>query len=576
MQNSYSHNPATSIENTSTNPELPTDQQSDPITIEDAEYKKEENTIQFPSYTPPGDFPWDELPETIKGAVIEICRNDSLATPLAVQATLSAVSLACQDLILVDRGIGEPSPCSLFMLAVAESGSRKTTADKIVTKPLEAYDNQKKSEFEKENSNYKNTFKQHKTKETALIKSFEMWLKKKHRANNDDIDYINEKINEIENELNEVRSTISASAEPKLKRVLYSSISIKDLEGNLCKNWPSAGLISNEAADILNSRSESDMARLDRLWDGQSIDVVGKTKNESYSVSDPRLTLSLMIQPTVFERFIERKGEMARGIGFFPRTLISQPETLYGQRTIDENPTRTTEWISKFNARILQLLNHNHADITTRSNKRLILSFSPSAQLLWKKDHNSKEEMTIDGGLYADEREFINRYSEHVARIAALLYFFEHRSLHNDKNPINIKTDEIPESIMKSAIKITEWYLNEYSQVFNPEKSIATAGKYVFNMILRYYVSTYGVKTNEVASLEYRILASGIKENDLRLRCSRYGLKSNTLKFKQVLAWLEAKKMIIRSSENLRNSKIKTAIVMINDYGIREYNKFYS
>ncbi|WP_374556443.1 YfjI family protein [Aquitalea pelogenes] len=575
MQNTPNDKLENSEINTSVDSIFSTQPQGDSPPFEKTEYEFKQKIINFPSYIPPGDFPWQELPETIKGAVVEICQNDSLAVPLAVQATLSAVSLACQDLILVDRGIGEPSPCSLFMLAVAESGSRKTTADKIITKPLEEYDKERKHEFNEISITYKNDLKKYKNKENVLTKIFESWLKKKHGDHEENIDYINEKINEIENELTEIRLTTATLIQPKLRRVLYSSISIKDLEGNLCKNWPSAGLISNEAADILNSRSESDMARLDRLWDGQSIDVIGKTKNESYFVSDPRLTLSLMIQPTVFERFIERKGDIARGIGFFPRTLISQPETLYGQRTINESTTRATEWIEKFNARVLQLLNYNHADINNRKSKRIVLSFSPSARLIWKEDHNAKELMTIDGGPYSDEREFINRYSEHVARIAALFHFFENGIVQDDQYPTNYKKDEISESTVKSAIKIAEWYLNEYSQVFNPEKSISTAGKYVFEMILRYFSTTYGVKPSEVVKLPYSDLEKGIKENDLRLRCSRYGLKSNTLRFKQVLEWMDAKKMITRTSKNLNSAKIKTAVVTVNPYGLNQYHKFY-
>lgn len=35
-------------------------------------------------------------------------------------------------------------------------------------------------------------------------------------------------------------------------------------------------------------------------------------------IHDARMTLSMMIQPTVFHKYIERKGDMAKGIGFLP------------------------------------------------------------------------------------------------------------------------------------------------------------------------------------------------------------------------------------------------------------------
>src|SRR5262245_53665452 len=66
------------------------------------------NRARFPDFEPENEsFPWKVLPETIRGAVIEICSNDKVAVPIAVQAVMSAVSLACQDLIWIDRGIGE-------------------------------------------------------------------------------------------------------------------------------------------------------------------------------------------------------------------------------------------------------------------------------------------------------------------------------------------------------------------------------------------------------------------------------------------------------------------------------------
>ena len=66
---------------------------------------------RFPEFTPEDEtFPWSSLPETIRGAVIEIAKNEKIAVPVAVEAVLSAVSLACQDLIWIDRGIGEGPP----------------------------------------------------------------------------------------------------------------------------------------------------------------------------------------------------------------------------------------------------------------------------------------------------------------------------------------------------------------------------------------------------------------------------------------------------------------------------------
>jgi len=116
---------------------------SDPIDVDrqEASALESKSRRRFPHFERGNEtFPLEMLPEMIRGAVIEICKNDKLAVPIAAQAVLSAVSLACQDLIMVDRGIGDISVCSLFMLTVTDTGARKSKADGVVTSSIEAYD----------------------------------------------------------------------------------------------------------------------------------------------------------------------------------------------------------------------------------------------------------------------------------------------------------------------------------------------------------------------------------------------------------------------------------------------------
>lgn len=233
---------------------------------------------------------------------------------------------------------------------------------------------------------------------------------------------------------------------------------------------------------------------------------------------------------------------------------------------------RSKKWINKFNNRVLQLLNYSHTDIRERDKNRITLYFSPTAQLLWKNDHDDKESKTVDGGEHADEREFINRYSEHVARISALLHFFEHGELHfNSESVVTNHQDlQIKEHTVKDAIVICEWYLKEYSQLFNPIKSIEKAGKYVIERMIKQISLTNGIKPSEIFSSGIFLLEEGIKENDLRLICSRFGLKNNTLRFKKVLDWLDERNAIIRRNDTLGTSKKTTAMVFLNDFGCKK------
>jgi hypothetical protein len=511
----------------------------------------------FPDFIPQTDFPWRALPATIRGAVLEICENDKLALPLAVQATFAAVSISCQDQILVDRGFGEPTVCSLFLLTVADSGARKTRADRAVTPTIEAIDRGWAAEYERAKTEFENDEKTHRMKEGALERTYASLARKAYGTNDDKATAARQSLIEVERLLDELRKQKSGRVEPRLRRSLYSSISMRELERSLCENWPSAGLVSSEAADILNARGESDMARLDRLWDGLGIDVVGRTARESFSVSDPRLTISLMIQPTVFDRFIDRRGEQAKGIGFIPRMLISRPETPYGYRQANSTASRSTVWIDRFNRRVLDLLKRAQHDIARRAENRRILYFSAAAQQLWDADHNDKEAQTVETGQYVHEREFVNRYSEHVARLAALFHFFASGHLDSDRSG----RDEIAEPTLKSAIEVCQWYLKEFGRIFNPDVAIEEAATYALTKLKERVASKNGGQIPEMAT--YGNQNVEMPENELRLFCSRYGLKSDAQKFKMALDWLERRRLVSRYAKPNAATRRSTDMVRL-------------
>ncbi|WP_082160912.1 MULTISPECIES: YfjI family protein [Burkholderia] len=523
-----------------------------------------DDALSFPDYKVATDFPLDALPESIRAAVIEICRRDKLAAPIAVQATLAAVSVACQDLVLVDRGFGETSVCSLFMLVVADSGARKTRADRAVTPTIEAYDRRAKVEYGRQKSAYEIELKNRQDMERGLQRTLMTLIRKTRSTSEDKAADVEARLAQVEEELGELRSRPFQNPKPRFRRMLYSAISIREIERGLCENWPAAGLVSNEAADFLNARSDSDMARLDRIWDGQGIDVVGRTPRDTFSVSDPRLTMSLMIQPSVFDSFLEKKGERAKTIGFIPRMLIARPETIYGTRTIDSTEQRSTVWIDRFNSRIQELLDAGNFDIAARARNRVCLRFSPAAQLRWEREHDEKERGMADGGKYVYEREFVNRYSEHVARLAALFHFFASaRVTHTDSDDMRIDIAmEIGEQTLVDAIKVANWYLDEFSRIFNPDKSIKEAAKYVYKKLLDRVAAANGGRVPERATTGDANIR--IRSNELREFCHRFGLKNNPTYYDTVLAWLNERSIVRRRSEKVGSSTKGTEFVLLD------------
>lgn len=137
-------------------------------------------------------------------------------------------------------------------------------------------------------------------------------------------------------------------------RLVYSDTTPAAFLAGLRNNSRSAGLCEDEAGRIFGSRLVDDLGLLTKVWDGR--DVIVDRKLENYRIRAPRCTISWMVQPAIFKRFMERKGEDARGIGFMARCLVSYPLSTQGTRFLRSRP-ENLDAINIFNDRVLELLN---------------------------------------------------------------------------------------------------------------------------------------------------------------------------------------------------------------------------
>lgn len=524
------------------NPELNITPELKPAPEAEAETSQDDSGIRFPDFDyKVSDYPLTYLPQTIQAAAIELIKNDHIPAPLAVQAVLAAVSLVCQALLYVSRGIrkGERTVCSLFFLAVVVTTARKSTADDQVLRLIKGYDNTLRYEYDKayaaaklEITGIKHEITAEEKSETRLIgkignldssgKDGADELKKKAQASLDD----------VRQKLTTLRQKLLDFQMPTLKRVFYSNVSVMELQKSMAKSSPAVGLFSDEAAGILGSKSTSDMANLDSLYDGTAVDVGGSnTGQTSFFVPDPRLTLSLMMQPVAFDDFVLKKGELAKGLGFLGRVLMCRPEVAYGDRTFQRQENKSTDWLDLFNDRALEILKFAHVNMKGGDENRVTLHFDPEAQKYWEEMYNNIEAGTADDGALEDVREFAGRYGEHVARLAALFHFFESwdtfkQQAQDGKAP---KTMTIPKHTVEAADKLVGWYLAEFRRVFDPQVQMREKGAYVLKQFKSLLDSMNGRST------DYDVTRVPLQE--LRARCHRYGLEK-IAEFRPVAEWL--------------------------------------
>ena len=217
--------------------------------------------------------------------------------------------------------------------------------------------------------------------------------------------------------------------------------------------------MSDEAGTIFNGYTLNELPFINKMWDGATFSVERKSEPEKL-IRDARLTLALMVQPDVFKGYLQRKGDTAKGIGFFARCLICQPDSKQGSRRIS-SPVVSSEHLPVFHQRLMEIVNESIA--RDNQNDRLCLRFSVEAENRWIEFYNKAESDMGLLGTLSDFRDYASKVAENMARVASLLHYF------------NGNDGDISLSAVEDAVKITTWYVNEYIHIFSKPQELTPA-----------------------------------------------------------------------------------------------------
>lgn len=304
-------------------------------------------------------FPSDALQADLYELTWELHRNTKAPWELIFSALLGSMSLACQGAVnvRVPNGISAPSPVSIFVATLMESGGGKTTIDKIISKPIVEFEVRQAAYLKQQRIKYKSAMISWNIKKKAIEKAIaraEIVGACTDQSEEESDDQADEEIGEPNASFYEA---IEASVEhlsggfidqlkaqltehlanepprPRNVKLMYNNTSPEAIQRSLFENWPSASLSSDEAGGILNGKALADLAAINKLWEGGTIHVE-RIDSESFILRNARLTLALMLQPKVFNKYIERHGEEARAIGLFARCFFCRPISSVGTRLI--------------------------------------------------------------------------------------------------------------------------------------------------------------------------------------------------------------------------------------------------
>ena len=390
-------------------------------------------------------FPVDAFPKIIRNAIYEVEQHTQAPQALIAASALGVISLACQNRIDVCRLNDLRSPVSLFLLTLAESGERKSTVDKMLMKPLYQLEENLFEKYTHDLTIWQNDETIFNIEKKALMSK----LKSDIRRGKDDL-ATNEKL--------KVLLESHRKAPVRFKQIFNDATpaAIKDY---LCGYWRSIGIMSDEAGTIFNGYTLNELPFINKMWDGATFSVERKSEPEKL-IRNARLTLALMVQPDVFKGYLQRKGDAAKGIGFFARCLICQPDSKQGSRKIS-SPLVSSEHLPVFHQRLMEIVNESIA--RDNQNDRLCLRFSVEAENRWIEFYNKVESDMGGLGVLSNFKDYASKVAENMARITSLLHYF------------NGNDGDIPLSTVEDAVKITTWYVNEYIHIFSKPQELTPA-----------------------------------------------------------------------------------------------------
>jgi len=394
----------------------------------------------------PKPYPLDALPAKIQAAVSEVQRFVKAPVPLVASSAVATLSIACQAHIDVRRDEILVGPTGTFALTIADSGERKTQSDKMFFQSIVDYQDQQREAAKSDREAHRAAMTAWEAKRDGLRDAIKQAAKKGNTTSG------------LEASL---RKLESEKPEPKrVPTLCREDATPEGLAKKLENEWPSAGVISNEAGIVFGShamKEETAMRNfglLNRLWDGGRYQSDrGDEKRDRY-VRGARLTMGLMVQESTLRAFFNQAKGLARGSGFLARFLVSWPESTMGTRFYVE--PKGSLALAEFHRRIAEILALPVPIDSAGALSPAEVPLSPQAKVAWVAFHDAIERELASGGELYDVRDVASKAADNAARMAALFQIFEHGM-----------GGAVGLDAIEGASRIVAWHLNESRRFFS-------------------------------------------------------------------------------------------------------------
>jgi hypothetical protein len=450
-------------------------------------------------------YPVKALPEILQDAVVEYREYGQQPYPLVATSAFSCMSLAAQGLADIARDEYLIGPISLYFLAIAVSGERKTSSDNWFKAPLLRWMVELRDARQDEVAEANAAIAAWQAMRDGLIAKIKSASGKPPKPDSDALS-----VEELQSDLADLEKAKPAPV--IVPRLFYEDTNSPTLASDFAQDWPSASLWSDEAGLVVGAHGmNDDMAMgffglLNRLWDGKPFDRDRSSARRAY-MRGRRFTVSLMAQPIVMARLLSVASEASRGMGLLSRFFLAWPTSTIGTRAYRE--VEHMPAIEKFTARIRELLDMplplDPEAPTIMALRPPVLKLTVEAAQKWREFHDDVEAEIGKTGEYAAVADVGAKIAENAARLAANFHILEH----GPAGEIDVET-------MLGAIKIVNWHFYEARRVlasFNTSQ-VVTDAEILLEWLLSWPLKDDLVDPRRILQFGPRALGRDVKRRD--------------------------------------------------------------
>jgi hypothetical protein len=388
-------------------------------------------------------FPLDAFPPSLRDGVLGVHGRTQAPLALCAQSVLAAASLGAAREADVRLHTRQTRPLGVFLLTVAASGERKSSADAIACQPITEWEEARRETWRTETQEHLHKL--------AAWETIQREAHKRHKKDRD----------ALESALRKIGPAPAAPFSPMA--LCGGDPTVEGLGVLLRDGWGFAGVFSAEGGLFVGGHAMNQdnklksAAALSELWDGSPMRRARRGDGVSI-LTNRRIALHLMIQPGAAALFLSDRVLADQGL--LSRFLVAAPASTMGTRFAAPTP-ESEEALARYDSAMRRLWSRpiRHRDDEPGALDLRILELSTEA-----KAGAEAFARLIEGKLTANSelREvsgFANKLAEHATRLAGVFAIAE-----------NPDTNEVSGAQMDAGVTLATWYATEALRLFSHGK----------------------------------------------------------------------------------------------------------